>query len=135
MLFIKNIDNQAINPNSWRRYKFDKPLKEHAVVDQTLDLAEQLVAIGENLTIIRAARLKKADLLEKCGKKGLATTGTRRDLIDRLTVIDSKERVAERVKETELANEDIQDCIVVASNNVCLDEDKDEDDNDDLYTP
>jgi hypothetical protein len=94
-----------------------------------------LVAIGEDLTISRAARLKKADLQEECGKRGLATTGTRRDLIDRLTVIDSKEGVAERVEETELASENIQDCIVVASDSVWLDEDKDEDDSDDLYTP
>jgi hypothetical protein len=50
-------------------------------------------------------------------------------------VTDSKEGVAERVKETELASEDIQDCIVVASDNVWLDENKDEDDSDDLYTP
>jgi hypothetical protein len=42
--------------------------------------------------------------------------------------------VAERVKETELANKDIQDCIVVANDSVWLDEDKDEDDSDDLYT-
>jgi hypothetical protein len=128
MIFIKDIDNQAIDPNSWRGYRFDKPLEEHAVIDQTLDLAEQLVAIGEDLTISRAARLKKADLQEECGKRGLATTGTRRDLIDRLTVIDSKEGVAERVEETELASEDIQDCIVVASDSVWLNENKDEDD-------
>jgi hypothetical protein len=61
MIFIKDIDNQAINPNSWRGYRFDKPLEEHAVVDQILDLAEQLVAIGEDLTISRAAQLKKAN--------------------------------------------------------------------------
>jgi hypothetical protein len=91
MIFIKDIDNQAINPNSWRGYRFDKPLEEHAVVNQTFDLVEQMVAIWEDLIISRAARLKKADLQEECGKKGLATTGTRRDLIDRLTVIDSKE--------------------------------------------
>jgi hypothetical protein len=133
--FIKDIDNQAIDPNSWRGYRFDKPLEEHAVIDQTLDLTEQLVAIGEDLTISRAARLKKADLQEECGKRGLATTGTRRDLVDCLTVIDSKEGVAERVEETELANEDIQDCIVVASDSVWLDEDKNEDDSNDLYTP
>jgi hypothetical protein len=135
MISIKDINNQAIDPNNWRGYKFDKPLEEHAIVDQTLDLAEQLVAIREDLIINRAARLKKADLQEEYGKKGLATIGTRRDLIDRLTVIDSKEGVAERVKETELASEDIQDCIVVASDSVWLDEDKDEDDSDDLYTP
>jgi hypothetical protein len=134
MIFIKNIDNQAIDPNSWRGYRFDKPLEEHAVVDQTFDLAEQLVAIGEDLIISRAPRLKKADLQEECGQRGLATTGIRRDLIDRLTVIDSKEGMTERVEETELANEDIQDCIVVASDNVWLNEDKDEDDSDDLYT-
>jgi hypothetical protein len=118
MIFIKNINNQAINPNSWRRYKFDKPLKKHAIINQTLDLAKQLVAIGENLIISRAARLKKADLQKECGKRGLATIGTRRDLIDRLTVIDSKEGVAERMKETKLANKDIQDCILITNNNV-----------------
>jgi hypothetical protein len=92
------------------------------------------VAIGENLIISRAARLKKADLQEECDKRGLATIGTRRDLIDRLTVIDSKKGVAERVKETELASKDIQDYIVIANNNVWLNEDKDEDNSNDLYT-
>jgi hypothetical protein len=94
-----------------------------------------LVTIREDLIISRAARLKKADLQKKCGKRGLATTKTRRNLTNRLTVIDSKEEVAERVEETELVNEDIQDYIVVSSDNVWLNEDKDEDDSDDLYTP
>jgi hypothetical protein len=76
------------------------------------------VVIRENLTISRAARLKKADLQEECGKRGLATTGTRKNLINRLTVIDSKEGMAERVEETELVNEDIQDYIVVTSDSV-----------------
>jgi hypothetical protein len=63
---------------------------------------------------------------------GLGTTGTRRDLIDRLTAVDGKEAVAEEVEETDLASEDIQDCIVVASGSVWPDEDEDEDDSDDL---
>jgi hypothetical protein len=94
-----------------------------------------LLAIGEDLTISRAAWLKKADHQKECGKRGLATTGTRRDLIDRLTVIDSKEGVAERVEETELVSKDMQDYIIIASDSVWLNEDKDEDDSDDLYTP
>jgi hypothetical protein len=94
-----------------------------------------LLAIRENLTISRAARLKKADLEEEYSKRGLATIETRRDLIDRLTVIDSKKEVGERVKETELVNKDIQDCIVIANDSVWLDENKDEDDNNNLYTP
>jgi hypothetical protein len=93
------------------------------------------VAIRNNLTISRASRLKKADLQKEYGKKGLATIETRRDLINRLTVIDSKEGMAERVEKTELASKDIKDCIVVANDNVWLNEDKDEDDSDDLYTP
>jgi hypothetical protein len=105
-------------------------LEDHAVVGEQLDPTGGFVAIGEDMTTSRAARLKKADLQEECGKRWLATTGTRRDLIDRLTAIDSKERVAEDVEETELADEVIQDCIVVASGSLWLDEDEDEDEDD-----
>jgi hypothetical protein len=101
-------------------------LEDHAVVGERPDPTGGFVAIGQGLTISQAARLKKADLQEQCGKRELATTGTRKDLIDRLTAIDSKEGVAEYVEETELADEVIQDCIVVASGSVWLDEDEDD---------
>jgi hypothetical protein len=125
MISIKDIDNQAVDFNGWRGYRFDRPLEDRAVVGEQLDPTGGFVTIGEGLTISRAARLKKADLQEECGERGLATTGTRRDLIDQLTAIDSKEGVAKGVEETELADEVIQDCIVVASGSVWLDEDED----------
>jgi hypothetical protein len=110
LISIKDIDNSRVQPNNWRGIaSFDTPLEEHAVVGQEGDLLEAWVPIKEELSISRLARLRKSELQQECGNRGLATSGNRSDLLARL-----RDPAGQQVPEEELAEEEIVDCIFIS---------------------
>jgi hypothetical protein len=112
LISIKDINSSRIKPSNWRGVaSFDTFLEEYAVVGQKGDLSEAWVSIKEELSISRLARLRKSELQQECGNRGLATSSNKSDLLVRLReVID--DLVGQQ--EEKLAEEEIVDCIFVS---------------------
>jgi hypothetical protein len=87
LINIKGVDNSTIDPNRWHGWSAHN---SHAIVDEDFDYMTALISATEELKpSLRTVTQKQ--LQKECVRRGLAKSGTKADLLDRLQVHESQQ--------------------------------------------